>query len=193
MLYALRERFRRISIKVGIVFSKARLSPNHWMLLTLIPILFAFYFLVNEHFAEAALLFLLAAFFDLVDGSVARVTGKVTQTGAYLDTIMDRYVEAIIIFGLLFVSLPGYYLPAYIWLFIYLFGTMMTTYAKAAAKEKLDKDIKGGLLERAERMIILFFGILLADYSTAYLTYIIVFLAVVSNVTALQRMVKAVK
>lgn len=193
MLYALRERFRRISIKVGIVFSKARLSPNHWTLLTLIPILFAFYFLVNEHFAEAALLFLLAAFFDLVDGSVARVTGKVTQTGAYLDTIMDRYVEAIIIFGLLFVSLPGYYLPAYIWLFIYLFGTMMTTYAKAAAKEKLDKDIKGGLLERAERMIILFFGILLADYSTAYLTYIIVFLAVVSNVTALQRMVKAVK
>ena len=71
----------------------------------------------------------------MVDGAVARVTKTASKFGAYLDTIVDRYVEAIIAFGLLFAALPGFYIPAYAWIFLYLFGGMMTTYAKAAAKE----------------------------------------------------------
>jgi len=189
VLYRNRERFSNLSIKIGIVFSKAGLSPNHWTMLVILPAFASVYFLLEKQFLAAAAFLLLSAFLDFVDGSVARVMGKVTKFGAYLDTVMDRYVEAIILVGLLFVNLPGFYFPAYVWIFIFFFGSFMTTYAKSAAKEKelTEKEITGGLLERGERLIILFVGILLAYFRLSYLTYIIVMLAVLTNMTALQR------
>jgi len=195
VLYKKRDRFAQFSVKVGILFSKVPLSANQWTILSLIPIFFAVWLLVQGQYLWAAGLFLLSAFMDLIDGSVARVTGTVSKKGAYLDTVVDRYVEGLVIFGLLFAGLPGFYLPAAFWLFLYFFGAMMTTYVKAAAKEKelTEKELKGGFLERAERLIILFIGILVASLDLFYLTYTIVVLAVLSNVTALQRIYQAVK
>jgi len=148
---------------------------------------------VQEAFLLAAFSLLVAGFIDLVDGSVARYTGKVSMRGAYLDTIVDRYVEGIVAFGLLFASLPGFLIPAYGWVFLYFFGALMTTYAKASAKEKGLGEIKGGLLERAERILVLFLGIVLAIFEPAYLTYAVVLLAVLSNVSALQRIGKGLR
>ena len=190
-LYKRREKFGGLSIRIGMVFSKLGMSPNQWSLISILPALAAVWFLVKEQFISAALLFIIAAFIDMVDGSVARVTGRVTKFGAYLDTVIDRYVEALIVFGLLFASLPGFHLPAYAWIFLYFFGGLMTTYAKAAAKEKEliheGAELKGGLMERAERLIILFIGILLAAFDIYLLTYIVVILAVLTNISALQR------
>ncbi|MFQ5648047.1 MAG: CDP-alcohol phosphatidyltransferase family protein [Candidatus Aenigmatarchaeota archaeon] len=195
--YKNKEKFGSLSLKIGIAFSKLRLSPNAWTGISLIPALVAVWFLIQSEFLIAAGLFLLSAFLDMVDGAVARVTGRVTKLGAYLDTVVDRYVEAFIIFGLLFAGLPGFYgIPVYAWIFVYFFGGLMTTYVKAAAKEKDltgGKEIKGGLLERAERLIILFIGILLAVVEPLWLTYVIVLLAVLTNISALQRMRIAVK
>ena len=194
-LYKRRDRFSGFSVKVGILFSKIGLSPNQWTLISLIPVILAVYFLMNQEFIWAAILFIISSFIDLIDGSVARVTGKVSKLGAYLDTIVDRYIEGIIIFGLLFAGLPDLWLPISAWLFLYFFGGMMTTYAKAAAKEKelVEEELKGGLLERAERLIILFIGILLAYFDPFYLTYVIVVLAILTNITAIQRIYKATR
>ncbi len=195
MLFKNREKFKHFSVKVGILFSKIGLSPNQWTLFTLIPALLVFYFLTQNNFLYSAVFFGITAFIDLIDGSVARVTGRVTKKGAYLDTIIDRYVEFIVIIGLLFASLPGIILPLYAWLFIYLFGSMMTTYVKASAFEKklVETELKGGILERAERLIILFVGIVLANVTALYLVYIIIILAVLSNITAFQRIIIALK
>jgi len=197
-LYKNRQKFAGFSIKLGIVFSKIGLSPNQWTLFTLVPTFIALYFLIKESFLVAGAFFIVASFIDMIDGAVARVTGRVSKLGAYLDTIVDRYVEGIIIFGLLFASLPnlvvsGFTIPIQALIFIYFFGSMMTTYSKAAAKEKelTEKEIKGGILERAERLIILFIGILLASYNPLYLTYIIALLAVLTNISAIQRIVIA--
>ena len=194
VLFKNRQKFAGFSVKVGILFSKVGLSPNQWTLLTLVPTFVALYFLVKESFLLAAIFFIAASFIDLIDGSVARVTGRVTKLGAYLDTIVDRYVEGLIIFGLLFASLPNlvvsnFTIPLSALVFIFFFGSAMTTYSKAAAKEKelTEKEIKGGILERAERLILLFIGILLAIYNPLYLTYVIGILAVLSNITAIQR------
>ncbi len=177
--------------KIGKAFSF--MPPNAWTLISLAAAALASYFILNEEFLKASVFFAAASLFDIIDGSVARATGKATKKGAYLDTITDRYVEFIVVAGLLLTALPSLLLQSYVWLFLYLFGGMMTTYAKSAAKEKLDKEIKGGLLERAERMILLFVGILLASFGKVYLVYIIAFMAVFSNITALQRIAKALK
>ena len=195
MLFKRREKFNSLSVRIGIIFSKLPLSPNQWTVLAFVPALISAYFLVKEDFLFSALLFLISGFVDLIDGSVARVTGRVTKLGAYLDTIADRYVEAIIIFALLFVALPQVYFQIYVWLYVYLFGSMLTTYAKAAAKEKdlVDEEIKGGIMERAERMLILVLGIILAAYDKSFLSYIIVLLAVLANISALQRIYYSIK
>ncbi|MBS3053204.1 MAG: CDP-alcohol phosphatidyltransferase family protein [Candidatus Aenigmarchaeota archaeon] len=195
MLFKRREKFNSLSVRIGIIFSKLPLSPNQWTVLAFVPALISAYFLVKEDFLFSALLFLISGFVDLIDGSVARVTGRVTKLGAYLDTIADRYVEAIIIFALLFVALPQVYFQIYVWLYVYLFGSMLTTYAKAAAKEKdlVDEEIKGGIMERAERMLILVLGIILAAYDKSFLSYTIVLLAVLANISAFQRIYYSIK
>lgn len=191
MLYAARQRFEKLSVGIGLLFSRIPLSPNQWTIVSLVPAIAAAYFLAKEQFLSAAALFIIASFIDLVDGSVARVTGSVSRFGAYLDTIVDRYVEALIVLALLFLALPSVYMPINAWIFIYFFGAMMTTYAKAAAKEKEivreGSELKGGALERAERLIILFVGIVLASYNKTFLSIVIILLAVLSNVSALQR------
>ncbi|MBI4020725.1 MAG: CDP-alcohol phosphatidyltransferase family protein [Candidatus Aenigmarchaeota archaeon] len=199
-LYAERQRFEQFSLRIGVAFSRIDPVPNHWTVFSLVPTVVALWFLVQEAFLAAAGLFIIAAFLDVVDGSVARVMGKVTRLGAYLDTIVDRYVEGIILFGLLFASLPalavaGVAVPAAALVFLLFFGGALTTYAKAAAKEKdlIDRELRGGLLERAERLLILFIGILLASVEPVYLTYVLALLAVLSNVTALQRITKAAR
>jgi phosphatidylglycerophosphate synthase len=200
-LYKGRERFSGLSVKVGIAFSKLGLSPNQWTVISLVPALIAVYFLIRQDYLFTALFFLLAVFIDLVDGSVARVTGRVTRLGAYLDTIIDRYVEGIIIAGLFFVPFPQLnipylpiQLPMQLWLFTYFFGALTTTYAKAAAKEKnifKEKELRGGLLERPERLIILLLGFVLAHFDVFYLSVIIVLLAFLTNLSAIHRILIA--
>jgi phosphatidylglycerophosphate synthase len=191
MLFARRDAFDRWGEKIGKTFSKLGISPNRWTLLSLIPVLVSVYFLASREFLLAALFFAISAFMDIIDGAVARYSKKVTKKGAYLDTILDRYVEFIIIIGLLLAHLPYLYLPTEIWILIFFFGAMMTTYAKAAAAEKGLGEVKGGLLERAERLIILFVGLLLATIDMIYLAEVIILLAVLANATAIQRMIKA--
>lgn len=190
-----RKKYIQLSVRVGTIFSHLPLTPNQWTMFSVLPAVLSAYFITNEQFLLAALLFGAAAFFDMVDGSVARVTGRVTKIGAYLDTMIDRYIEGIIILGMFFVSLPTTYMQSYVWLGIYLFGSMLTTYAKAAAKEKnlVEEELRGGLAERAERLILLFLGLLLGAFDKAYLAYIIMLLAVLSNITALQRIYIALK
>lgn len=195
MLYTKREIFNNLSIRVGRFFAKLKLSPNQWTLLSLLPAMASFYFLIEENFFVASIFFFIVAFIDIVDGSVARVTGRVSRKGAYLDTIADRYVEFLIIFGLFFVSYPHFIFSSKTWLMILLFGTVMTTYAKAAAFEKglVERELRGGFLERAERLALLFLIILVTNFSRLYAMYLLVAAAVLTNFSALQRIVLALK
>jgi len=137
----------------------------------------------------ALISFFISSFLDFIDGAVARRAGKVTKKGAYLDTIFDRYVEGIILVGFLFLPLPRLFLPASFWIFLVLFGSFLTTYSKAAAKEKelIEKEIKRGLIGRAERMILLFLAILLGIFNFSWTLYLIIVLAILTNITAFQR------
>src|SRR3989338_1350120 len=187
-LYKRREKFSGLSARLGRIFGSAGLTANNYTALALIFVVISAYFIISGNFLCAALFFAIASFFDVVDGSVARFQKKESKSGAYLDSVSDRYVEGIFAVALALVALPAFYLPAFFWIMLYLFGSMMTTYARAVAAEKsITKDLRGGLLERSDRLILLFVGIVLGYFAPVYLTYVIIILAVLANVSALQR------
>ena len=189
MLAERREKFKKIEIIIGQVFSKIPLSPNQY---TIVSIPFAFlslYSLSRKNLPLALTFFIVASFLDLVDGAVARISGWSTKKGAFLDTICDRYVEGIVLLGFLFLKLPFIILPAAAWIFLALFGGFATTYAKAAAKEKelVTEELKTALLGRAERVILIYVAMILGIFNINLVIYPIIILAILSNISALQR------
>jgi phosphatidylglycerophosphate synthase len=197
MLDQKRESFKGIERVAGKFFSFFPVTPNQW---TLISVLFAFgslYFLMKENLLMTIFFFLIAGFLDFVDGAVARHKNISTKVGAYLDTVCDRYVEGILLLGMLFLPLPAIFLTGNVWIFLILFGSMLTTYAKAAAKEKdlVNQELKGGLLSRGERIILLLASLIsgIIDPSYVLTTYILILIAVLTNFTAIQRVYSAIK
>ena len=190
MLEEKREKFKWLETKTGEIFSKLRLSPNQLTFNSLVFILFAFWFLVTQNLILALTFFTIATFLDLVDGAVARFLKMETKKGAYLDTICDRYVEGIILLGLLFLPLKGFlFLPANVWIFLAFFGSLMTTYSKAAAKEKelVQIELRRGFFGRAERVILIFITLFLGIFNLSWMIYPIIILAILTNLTAFQR------
>jgi phosphatidylglycerophosphate synthase len=196
-LYSNRRKFSGLYDSIGDAFAKIGLSPNHWTGLSLVFVIIAAYALVKGMFLEAGLLFIISSFLDVVDGAVANATGKASKQGAYIDTITDRYVEFIIILGILLVGLPAFVIPSNAWVLLALFGSMMLTYAKSAAKEKdltgQGKELIGRIMARAERLLILIAGIIAASINPVYLTYAVAFLAVATNISALLAIRMALK
>lgn len=189
------KKFKKFEEKVGKFFSIFPLSPNHYTLFSLFFATFSFYFLIKKNLIFATLFFFIAFSLDFIDGAVARYKSATTKLGAYLDTICDRYVEGILFLGLLFLPLPKIFLPACFWIFLILFGSLMTTYSKAAAKEKelVFKEIKGGLLSRGERFILLILALILGIFNFYWMTYLLIIIAILTNFTALQRIFLVIK
>ena len=189
-----REKFKKTEDVIGKFFSKFSLSPNFYTLISIILALFAFYFLINVKLFLAFIFFILAALCDFIDGAVARAAQKVTKIGAYLDTISDRYVEGIILLGFLFLPLPKIGLSPQIWIFLALFGSLLTTYAKAAAKEKelIKLEFKKGIFGKAERIILLSLSIILGIFNFFWMMWAIIILAFLSNLSAIGRIYLAI-
>jgi len=195
MLDLYKEKFKKIESFAGRVFSFLPFSPNQYTLISVIFGLGTFYCLTRQKLILALFLFFSASFLDFVDGAVARYKGISTKFGAYLDTICDRYVEALLLFGMLFLPLPKILFPHFVWIFLILFGSLMTTYAKAAAKEKelVLKELKGGIFSRAERLISLILALILGIFNYKWMTTLLILIAVLTNISAIQRIILALK
>ena len=132
----------------------------------------------------AGVVFLLVNALDFLDGAVARAAGTAGRYGAFLDSVLDRYSEAVVFVGLLiwFARLGD--TPALTATALALIGSFMVSYCRARA-EGLGLDCEVGLLQRPERIVILGIGMIAPDY---LLTPVLIRLAVLTNLTAAQRM-----
>jgi CDP-diacylglycerol--glycerol-3-phosphate 3-phosphatidyltransferase len=130
-----------------------------------------------------ALVALLASIFDMMDGRVARLRGRETKFGAFLDSTMDRYSDMVLYMGLMILYARVDKTPHMVLVWVAAFGSFMTSYARARA-ESLIPRCTVGLLERPERIVLLILGGL-----TNRMTAALWIIAVLSNVTAVQRVV----
>jgi CDP-diacylglycerol--glycerol-3-phosphate 3-phosphatidyltransferase len=126
---------------------------------------------------------LIAGLFDILDGAVARVTGKVQRYGAFLDSTTDRYAEGFTYIALLYYFLArGHHELESMLVILSLTGSLLVSYVRARA-QSLGFVCDGGVLARPERVVITVAGLLVPVLLVPALWV----LAVLTNLTTLQR------
>lgn len=172
--------------------------------LTLVSLVFAAAAAVSlgaGAFALGGWLYLLAGILDILDGRVARATSRVTRSGAYVDSVIDRYAELLVFAGLAVYYRGGWELGVVLGAAI---GSVMVSYARARG-EALGVDVRVGTMQRPERLA--WIGIIVAHAplwelaigSTAahprYWPAVIAIgvLAISSNITAARRILHTVR
>lgn len=130
-----------------------------------------------------AVFFLLASgFCDTMDGIVARKFNQASTFGAFFDSVLDRYADAAVYSGII---ISGLCHPA--WGLAAIAGSVLVSYTRARAEGIGIKMESVGLAERAERMLILAASALVAILYLPALNYGVILLAILANLTVIQR------
>jgi archaetidylinositol phosphate synthase len=130
----------------------------------------------------AVTLLLASGFCDTLDGIVARTFQQATVFGAFFDSVLDRYADAAVYAGIIISGLCNPF-----WGLAALAGSVLVSYTRAKAEGIGIKMESVGFAERAERMLILAASTLIAVFYLPALNYGIILLAVLSNLTVIQR------
>ena len=141
--------------------------------------------IATGHLRLGFLLLVLTGIPDALDGAVAKASGTSSQRGAFFDSVSDRLTDALLFGGLAWYlsdSEPGHImmLPVAV-----MSLAMLVSYQRAKA-ESLGYSAKGGIMERAERFIVLGFGLLFSEL----LVWTLWLMLVLTAVTAVQRFIK---
>ena len=181
MLTRYRETVRVWTDPIGRALLRLNLRPNQLTLMGLGVSLIAAGAFVSGYTRTAGGLVLLAGLFDFFDGSLARAAGLVTPFGAFLDSVIDRYSDIVVLLGIVvFFASMGQRRGAIVAM-AGLAGSVMVSYTRARA-ESIGVNCNVGFMERPERMICLIAGSLLDALEPALWV-----LAVLANVTAVHR------
>jgi CDP-diacylglycerol--glycerol-3-phosphate 3-phosphatidyltransferase len=167
---------------VALAVARTGLSPNAVTALGLAGSLGAASLVAGGYFLIGGLVVMAAAALDLLDGAMARATGRVTPFGGLFDSVLDRLGEAAVLGGVLFHFSQGGHRQEVILAFIAVVGSIMVSYVRARA-QVAGLDLKEGLFTRPERIIVLGLGLMIDQMLIA-----LWILAVVSVFTALQRL-----
>ena len=156
-------------------------NPNLFTLLGFFATLVASYLILKGFWFLAGLAIILSGLFDLFDGVVARKFGKVTAFGGFLDSVLDRYSDLLLLLALLVDCLRKGDSGLVILTSFASMGTALIPYVRAKA-EALQVPCTIGLMERAERIILLSIGTLFH-----WMEPVLWILAILTHFTVLQR------
>lgn len=169
------------SDRLGKTVARTGITPNMLSLLGLAGNGVAAWLITREELLIAGVVFLFFSALDLVDGAVARATGTASPFGAVFDAVLDRAGEALVLAGCAwYFADRGEQVQAAV-TYLALFGSVAVSYMRARA-ETAGMQMREGLFRRQERVVLLGAGMLLNG-----LTVVVAVLAVLANLTALQR------
>ncbi len=168
-----------------------RISPN---VLTFIGLIIntgaaLFFGYANAHnfvrmFLFGGLVIIGAGIFDMVDGRVARQTDQVTVFGAFFDSVIDRYSDVVLFFGLLVFYARGNRFFYVVLVAFVMVTSLMVSYTRARA-EALIGSCKVGFMERPERIVLIIIGALFNRWGA--MAPVLWVLAVLSTITVIHR------
>ena len=189
MLNKWKKSFEKIFKPLGKGLAKLPISPNTLTLLGLVVAVISGYFIIEQDLILGVLFLILSSALDMFDGLVARIKGRVSDFGGVLDSMADRYEDGILLISLIY----GGFIDLF-WGLVALLGFLLVSYSRAKG-EILKLKMSGiGLLERAERLLIIILAIIItiiypnleiAGFSVLNIT--IILLAIVAHISVLQR------
>jgi archaetidylinositol phosphate synthase len=186
VLNNLRDTLRPTLEKIGKGFASTGLSANFWTFVGLgFALLSAVVYGMGIEFGLiiGGALLLVSGFFDMIDGQVARVTGKTSKKGEYLDSMFDKIAEVAIFLGIL---VGGYVEPYLVLLAITL--SLLVSYARSKS-DIINIKLQGiGIGERAERLLVIaIIGII------GFMDYAVIIVVIIAGITLIQRMIYTAK
>lgn len=200
MLGGNREWARPFTDAVGRAVAATRLSPNALTVLQLLLTLPVAWLLWQGPLVWGALAMGAVASLDFVDGTVARITGRITKAGGYLDSMVDRFVDALLLLPLLL-----RYDDTWTWVAgsAFLFAMTVTSFARARVFQDMPpppaSTWRRDLLERPDRYLLLAPAVLAQGVldelhrDVDALFWMLCLLAALSLLTVLQRMRTAMR
>ena len=186
MLNNLRDSLQPHLEKIGKGFASTGISPNGWSCIGLtFAFASAFIYGWNIEFSLiiGGIVLLIAGFFDIVDGQVARVSQKITRSGGFLDSVFDKIAEVAVFLGILIGGFAEPYL-----VFLAITFSLLVSYTRSRA-ESLGVKLQGiGIGERAERLLVIaIIGII------GFMEYAIIIVIIIAGITLIQRIIVTVK
>ncbi len=187
---SLQQQTRRTAERLVAPLARTGITPNGLTVIGLLLNIAAGLILAYGAFVPGAMMLLLAGAFDMFDGALARVTNRKTTFGAFFDSTIDRYSEAVILLGLQVAFLrdpdPTWHSWAGVVLcYLVAIGSLMISYTRARAEGLQPRvDCEVGWLQRPERIIVLGIGLLLPR---TWLLAVLAALALFTEITVVQR------
>jgi len=186
MLNNLRDSLQPHLEKIGKGFASTGISPNGWSCIVIVfAFASAFIYGRNIEFSLiiGGILLLVAGFFDIVDGQVARVSQKITKSGGFLDSVFDKIAVVAIFLGILVGGFADPYL-----VFLAITFSLLVSYIRSRA-ESLGVKLQGiGIGERAERLLVIaIIGII------GFMEYAVIIVIIIAGITFIQRIVVTTK
>jgi CDP-diacylglycerol---glycerol-3-phosphate 3-phosphatidyltransferase len=171
--------------------ARAGVTPNMLTVAGVAGNLVAAVLAARGEFVPAGLLVLAASSLDMLDGALARATGKATDFGSVFDSVMDRVSEAAVLFGLLVYFGDIGRTEDQQLAFIAVVSSLLVSYIRARA-EIVGVTLREGLFSRAPRVLVLSAGLILEPYWDVWESSVHIMLwvlAIMSTFTAAQRLV----
>lgn len=190
MLNRFRDFWTRLISPIARLLLRLRVSPDAVTVVGTVGVAFgALFFFPRGQLLAGVLVITAFVFSDMIDGTMARMSGKSSAWGAFLDSTLDRLGDAAVFGGLvLYFMGPG---ESDLWAGLALYCLVMgatTSYARARA-ESLGMEAKGGIAERADRLVAILVMTGLSDIFDLpwFIPFTLAVLALASTVTVIQR------
>jgi archaetidylinositol phosphate synthase len=168
-------------------FIKLKIDPNLISVFGLVLAIIGAYFVTQQNWLLALIFFILAPTMDLIDGTTARALNKRSNWGNYFETMIDKLVD----FAMLgsFVFVPGMQLASVLAVGF----SAISSYAKPRVALIIITDNRDwpAIGEHADKLAILLIGILVAVLGFNYLEYFLYFIALISAIGSVQRIIYA--
>ena len=181
----------KISNKIGEFFGGYSFTPNTYTWLTIPPAAFGFIAIVYGYIITGVLLFTLSGLLDLVDGAVARHTGRTSRYGAFLDGSLDRLVDFLVIFSYMWLPIELPILGLGEWVAMCLYFAILPSFEVAYANHRQavddpDETVIWRILHRGEMFVLMMLIPVVCMVNGIWAGYLLMTLVVLSVITTLQ-------
>lgn len=165
------------------------LTPNMLTVIGFVLVCIVALVIAAGYEALGGLLLIFSAAFDATDGALARLTNRATKFGAFLDSSLDRWADGVILLAIVYRGAVLGDMYIVVLGVCALIGSFLTSYTRARA-ESIGLQMKEGWFSRFERMVVIVLGLVsTAWFGTTGLVIALAVLALLSNITAIQRVV----